>query len=59
VTTLQRNTGVIRSLNAVDPAGATAFSEGVTVGGGTITNSGLIEGLVAPGNTNARASASR
>jgi hypothetical protein len=48
------NTGVIRSLNAVDPSGATAFSEGVTVGGGTITNSGLIEGLVAPGNTNAK-----
>ena len=48
------NTGVIRSLNAVDPSGATAFSEGVTVGGGTITNSGLIEGLVAAGNTNAK-----
>jgi len=48
------NTGVIRSLNAVDPSGATAFSEGVTVGGGTIANSGLIEGLVAPGNTSAK-----
>ena len=48
------NTGVIRSLNAVDPSGATAFSEGVTVGGGTITNSGTIEGLVAAGNANAK-----
>ena len=46
------NTGVIRSLNAVDPAGA--FSEGLSVGGGTITNSGTIEGLVAAGNTNAK-----
>ncbi len=46
------NTGVIRSLNAVDPAGA--FSEGITVGGGTITNSGTIEGLVAAGNANAK-----
>ncbi len=47
------NTGVIRSLNAVDPA-ATAFSEGLSVGGGTITNSGTIEGLVAAGNANAK-----
>ena len=47
------NTGVIRSLNAVDPAG-TAFSEGLSVGGGTITNSGTIEGLVAVGNTTAK-----
>jgi len=46
------NTGVIRSLNAVDPAGA--FSEGLSVGGGTITNAGTIEGLVAAGNPNAR-----
>ena len=46
------NTGVIRSLNAVDPAGA--FSEGMSVGGGTITNSGTIEGLVAAGNANAK-----
>jgi PEP-CTERM motif len=30
-----------------------AFSEGVTVGGGTIVNSGTIEGSVASGNTNA------
>ena len=30
-----------------------AFSEGITVGGGTIVNSGAIEGSVAAGNTNA------
>ncbi len=42
------NTGVIRSINAV---GAT--SEGITVGGGTITNSGTIEGDIAAGNTTA------
>ncbi|MEO5688205.1 MAG: PEP-CTERM sorting domain-containing protein [Burkholderiaceae bacterium] len=47
------NTGVIRSLNAV-ASGETAFSEGISVGGGTITNSGTIEGLVATGNTNAK-----
>ena len=47
------NTGVIRSLNAVDPA-AVAFSEGITVAGGSITNSGTIEGLVAAGNTTAK-----
>ena len=48
------NTGVIRSLNAFSPAGSSPeFSEGVTVGGGSITNSGLIEGSVAAGNTNA------
>ena len=45
------NTGVIRSLNAVPGKGETAaFSEGISVGGGAITNSGLIEGLVAAGN---------
>jgi hypothetical protein len=46
------NTGVIRSLNAFSdvPGGA---SEGVTTGGGTITNSGTIEGDVAVGNVNA------
>jgi hypothetical protein len=46
------NTGVIRSLNAFSdvPGGA---SEGVTTGGGTITNSGTIEGDVAGGNVNA------
>jgi autotransporter-associated beta strand protein len=40
------NTGVIRSLNANADT-----SEGVTVGGGTIVNSGTIEGSVAAGNT--------
>jgi hypothetical protein len=46
------NTGVILSLNAFSdvPGGA---SEGVTTGGGTITNSGTIEGDVAVGNVNA------
>jgi hypothetical protein len=46
------NTGVILSFNAFSdvPGGA---SEGVTTGGGTITNSGTIEGDVAQGNANA------
>lgn len=48
------NTGTIRSINAYSATTAgLAYSEGVTVGGGTITNSGLIEGDVAAGNTNA------
>ena len=48
------NTGIIRSLNAFGAvSGSPAQSEGITFGGGTVTNSGLIEGLVAPGNTNA------
>jgi hypothetical protein len=48
------NTGTIRSINAFSqPADGLAFSEGVTVGGGTIVNSGTIEGSVAAGNTNA------
>ncbi len=48
------NTGIIRSINAFSAVvGAPAQSEGITVGGGTITNSGTIEGLVAAGNTNA------
>jgi hypothetical protein len=48
------NTGTIRSINAFSqPADGLAFSEGVTVGGGTITNSGTIQGSVAAGNTNA------
>jgi len=48
------NTGTIRSINAFSPASSgLAYSEGITVGGGTITNSGTIEGLVAAGNTNA------
>jgi autotransporter-associated beta strand protein len=46
------NTGLIRSLNAFSdvPGGA---SEGITTGGGNITNSGTIEGDVVPGNANA------
>ena len=53
------NTGVIRSLNAVpeatDPAGSVAFSEGLSVGGGSIRNSGgTISGEVAAGNTAAK-----
>ena len=46
------NTGTIRSINAFGVGGIEA-SEGVTVGGGTITNSGTIEGSVASGNTTA------
>jgi len=49
------NSGVIRSLNAYNlPASGLAYSEGITAGGGTITNSNIIEGLVAAGNNNAR-----
>ncbi len=40
------NTGTIKSLNSLNDV-----SEGVTVGGGTITNSGLIEGDIASGNS--------
>ncbi len=48
------NTGVIRSVNAFSATvGVPAQSEGISVGGGTIVNSGTIEGLVAAGNTNA------
>jgi hypothetical protein len=47
------NTGFIRSLNAVGTASNLAFSEGISVGGGSITNSGTIEGLVSAGNTTA------
>ncbi len=46
------NSGTIRSVNAYASSG-TAYSEGVTFGGGTISNSGLIEGQVAPGNSTA------
>ena len=46
------NTGIIRSLNAYD-AVLVQNSEGVTTGGGNITNSGTIEGFVATGNTQA------
>jgi len=48
------NTGTIKSINAFSvPADGIAYSEGLSVGGGTVTNSGLIEGDVAMGNTNA------
>jgi autotransporter-associated beta strand protein len=48
------STGVIRSANAVNPPGSgPAFSEGLSIGGGTVTNAGRIEGLVAAGNANA------
>ena len=48
------NTSTIRSLNAFSQqADGPAFSEGMSVGGGTIVNSGTIEGSVAAGNTNA------
>jgi hypothetical protein len=52
------NTGTIRSINAyggpaVNGVQPIEFSEGVTVGGGTITNSGTIEGSVASGNLTA------
>lgn len=48
------NTGVIRSGNSFSAvAGSPGFSEGITIGGGTVTNSGTIEGLVSAGNTNA------
>ena len=46
------NTGTIRSINAFSST-TPAQSEGVTVGGGSIENSGTIEGDVAAGNTNA------
>ena len=50
------NTGVIRSLNAVPDAGDTlAYSEGMSVGGGSITNTGgTISGEVAAGNSAAK-----
>ncbi len=46
------NTGTIKSLNAFG-VGGVETSEGVTVGGGNITNSGTIEGDVASGNPTA------
>lgn len=52
------NTGTIKSINAYGgtPVGGVQGienSEGITVGGGTITNSGLIQGNVAAGNATA------
>ena len=51
------NTGTIRSINAFtafSAAGSSlAYSEGISFGGGSITNSGTIEGLVSNGNSNA------
>jgi hypothetical protein len=47
------NTGTIHSLDAHGSGGSIEFSEGVTVGGGTITNTGTIQGSVSAGNTTA------
>jgi hypothetical protein len=47
------NSGVIKSLNSLGTIMNVESSEGVTVGGGTIVNSGTIEGDVASGNTTA------
>lgn len=48
------NTGLIRSVNAFSAPGAgLAYSEGISFGGGSVTNSGTIEGLVSAGNSNA------
>jgi len=46
------NTGTIKSINAVSSTDV-ANSEGISVGGGVIINSGTIEGDVAAGNNNA------
>jgi len=48
------NTGVICSLNAFSAVGdGLGYSEGMSVGGGVIVNSGSIVGQVAAGNSNA------
>ncbi len=52
------NSGTIKSINAyggpaVNGVQPIEYSEGVTVGGGTIVNTGLIQGSVASGNTTA------
>lgn len=48
------NYGTIRSINAYSASSTDlAYSEGVTIGGGTVDNYGTIEGLVNAGNTNA------
>ena len=44
------NTGIIRSANASDQQ--IAYSEAISVGGGTIVNSGTIEGLAGASSTN-------
>ena len=44
------NTGIIRSNNASDQD--IAYSEAISVGGGTIVNAGIIEGLAGAGNGN-------
>ncbi len=46
------NTGTVLSKNSVS-ATDVGLSEGITIGGGTVTNSGTIQGSVASGNTNA------
>ncbi len=54
VTVINRSGAVIRSVNSFGAvASGLAYSEALSVGGGQITNAGLIEGLVASGNTNA------
>lgn len=53
-TIVNGSTGIIRSLNAFSkPADGLAYSEGISFGGGSITNAGKIEGWVEVGNTNA------
>jgi autotransporter-associated beta strand protein len=48
------NSGIIRSANSFSAlAGSPGYSEGITIGGGTVINSGTIEGLVSAGNSNA------
>jgi len=47
------NTGTIKSLNSAGAGATIETSEGITVGGGTIINSGTIEGDVVVGNTTA------
>ena len=46
------NTGTIRSIGAYSTNGAVAYSEGLTIGGGVIVNSGLIEGANTNGYSN-------
>lgn len=54
VNVTNRAGGIIRSANSFSAvASGLAYSEAISVGGGSITNAGLIEGLVASGNSNA------